>query len=146
MIASDRGPLGTFESSVDLKSIKDLLAQHNISKIKIGGFDLDGVLRTKYIHREKFDASIESGLEFCDVISGYDCADALYENTQAAASQNGYPDILAKADLSTFRVIPWEPATALFILDFYDRSGKPLANSPRQVLQSVVSKAQEMGY
>jgi glutamine synthetase len=131
---------------VGLKSIKDLLAQHSINKIKIGGFDLDGVLRSKYIHREKFDASIESGLEFCEVIFGCDCTDALYENTRATGWHTGYPDLLAKADLSTFRVIPWEPATAFFILDFYEESGKPLPISPRQVLQRVVSKAQSMGY
>jgi glutamine synthetase len=136
----------TFESSLDVKSIKDLLAQHSISKIKIGGFDIDGVLRGKYIHREKFDSSTESGLGFCDVIFGWDCADALYDNAQMTGWHTGYPDILAKIDLSTFRVIPWEPGTAFFILDFYDNAGNPLPISPRQVLQRVVAKAHAMGY
>jgi glutamine synthetase len=134
------------DSSLDVKSLKDLLAQHNISKIKIGGFDIDGVLRGKYIHREKFESSTESGLGFCDVIFGWDCADALYDNAQVTGWHTGYPDTLAKIDLSTFRVIPWEPGTALFILDFYDNSGSPLPISPRQVIQRVVAKAQAMGY
>jgi glutamine synthetase len=143
MVANHQAP---FDPSLDLKAVKGLLAQHSITKIKIGGFDIDGILRGKYIHPDKFNSSTESGLGFCDVIFGWDCADALYDNAKVTGWHTGYPDMLAKIDLSTFRVIPWEPGTAFFILDFYDNSGHPLPISPRQVLQRVVAKAQAMGY
>ena len=98
-------PQAPFDPSIDLKAVKDLLAQHSITKIKIGGFDIDGILRGKYIHRDKFDSSTESGLGFCDVIFGWDSADALYDNAKVTGWHTGYPDMLAKIDLSTFRVI-----------------------------------------
>jgi len=131
---------------MELKAVKDLLAQHSITKIKVGGFDIDGVLRGKYINRQKFDSALETGLGFCDVIFGWDSADVLYDNVKLTGWHTGYPDALAKIDLSTFRVIPWEPGTALFILDFYDNLGDPLSVSPRQVLQGTIAKARALGY
>ncbi len=123
-----------------------LLSQHNITHIKVGGFDIDGVLRGKYISREKFDSAVEKGLGFCDVIFGWDSSDVLYDGCQVTGWHTGYPDALAKIDLSTFRVIPWEPNTALFLLDFYDREGQPLGVSPRQLLARVVARAEAMGF
>jgi len=133
-------------ATVDLKTIQDLLAQHSITKIKVGGFDIDGVLRGKYISRDKFDSAAETGLGFCDVIFGWDSSDALYDNVKITGWHTGYPDALARIDLSTFRIIPWEPGTAFFILDFYDGAGNPLPVSPRQALQRVIAKAESMGF
>jgi len=131
---------------MDLKNIQDLLAQHNITKIKVGGLDIDGILRGKTISPEKFSSAAEGGFGFCDVIFGWDSADALYDNVRVTGWHTGYPDALAKIDLSTFRLIPWESGTAFFILDFYDGAGKPLAVSPRQLLQRVAAKAEAMGF
>ena len=131
---------------MNLKTIHDLLAQHSITKIKVGGFDIDGILRGKYISPEKFSSAAEGGLGFCDVIFGWDSSDVLYDNVRVTGWHTGYPDALAKIDLSTFRLIPWETGTALFILDFYDRTGQPLAVSPRQLLQGVAAKAAAMGF
>jgi glutamine synthetase len=130
---------------MDLNSVERLLAEHNITTIKVGGFDMDGVLRGKYISREKFLSAAEHGLGFCDVIFGWDSSDVLYDNAQVTGWHTGYPDALARIDLSTFRIVPWEPATALFLLDFFDSAGNPLAVSPREVLRHVVSKAEGMG-
>jgi glutamine synthetase len=131
---------------MDLKTIQDLLAQHNITKIKVGGFDIDGILRGKYISPEKFSSAAEGGLGFCDVIFGWDSTDALYDNAQVTGWHTGYPDVLAKIDLSTFRLIPWEAGVAFFILDFYDGGGKPLAVSPRQLLQRIAAQAEAIGF
>ncbi len=131
---------------MDLKTVQTLLAEHSITKIKVGGFDIDGVLRGKYISRDKFDSAAETGLGFCDVIFGWDSSDALYDNVKVTGWHTGYPDALARIDLSTFRVIPWEPGTAFFILDFYDGAGNPLPVSPRQALERVIAQAQSMGF
>ncbi|MGH9434028.1 MAG: glutamine synthetase, partial [Terriglobia bacterium] len=131
---------------MDLKTIEALFAEHGITRIKVGGFDIDGVLRGKYISREKFASAVETGLGFCDVIFGWDSSDVLYDNVQVTGWHTGYPDAFARLDLSTFRLIPWEPGTAFFLLDFYEASGKPLAVSPRQLLKNVVDKAHQMGF
>ena len=131
---------------MDLKAVESLLAEHNITKINVGGFDIDGVLRGKYISRDKFLSAAGHGLGFCDVIFGWDSSDVLYDHVQLTGWHTGYPDALARIDLSTFRVIPWEPGTALFLLDFYNQEGRPLAVSPRHLLRQIVSKAEAMGF
>src|SRR5881409_1588597 len=122
---------------MDPKTIETLLSEHSITKIKVGGFDIDGVLRGKYISRDKFDSAAETGLGFCDVIFGWDSNDVLYDNVQLTGWHTGYPDALARIDLDTFRLIPWEPGVAFFLLDFYTTGGDALQVSPRQVLKNV---------
>jgi glutamine synthetase len=131
---------------MDLQTLEALFTEHQISRIKVGGFDIDGVLRGKYISREKFASAVENGLGFCDVIFGWDSSDVLYDNVQVTGWHTGYPDALARIDLSTFRTIPWEPGTALFLVDFFSGNGQPLEVSPRHVLSRVVDRARSLGF
>lgn len=128
---------------VDIKRHFD---SHKIEKIKLGGFDVDGVLRGKYISLDKFWSAVASGLGFCDVIFGWDSSDGLYDNVRMTGWHTGYPDGVARIDLSTFRVLPWEPDTAFFLVDFYNKDGTSLAVSPRQVLNRVNDRAKSMGF
>ena len=129
-----------------LPQIKQAFRRHKIEKVNVGGFDIDGVLRGKYISLEKFFSAVESGLGFCDVIFGWDSSDALYDNARVTGWHTGYPDALAKIDLSTFRVLPWGPGTAFFLVDFFTKDGSPLSVSPRQVLRKVVERCEALGY
>jgi glutamine synthetase len=129
-----------------LQQIKQALNKHKINKIKLGGFDTDGILRGKYVSREKFLSAAENGLGFCDVIFGWDSADALYDRVAITGWHTGYPDTLAKIDLSTFRRLPWEEGTGFFLLDFFRADGSPLTVSPRQLLQRIVERTRSMGY
>lgn len=129
-----------------LQQITQLFRKHKIDRVKLGAFDLDGVLRGKYISLEKFHSAVESGLGFCDVIFGWDSSDSLYDNVTLTGWHTGYPDATARIDLSTFRVLPWEPRTAFFLADLFNNDGTPLAVSPRQVLGRVVGQVESAGY
>ncbi|MDE3180173.1 MAG: glutamine synthetase [Acidobacteriota bacterium] len=129
-----------------LQQIKQLFRKNKIGKIKLGGFDADGILRGKYVSAEKFFSAADSGLGFCDVIFGWDSADALFDKPAVTGWGTGFPDAMAKIDLSTFRLLPWEPGTAFFLLDFYRPGGAPLTVSPRHVLRRVIERAEAMGY
>ena len=96
-----------------------------IKKVKVGGFDVDGVLRGKYVSLEKFWSALDKGFGFCDVIFGWDVSDQLYDNAKVTGWETGYPDALARIDESTFRVLPDAPDTANFIVDFYTQDGEP---------------------
>ncbi|MGA8104979.1 MAG: glutamine synthetase family protein [Candidatus Acidiferrales bacterium] len=130
----------------DTERIKRAFAKRKIDKVKLGGFDGDGILRGKYVSREKCLSTIESGLGFCDVIFGWDSADVLYDQNAVTGSHTGYPDLAARIDTSTFCVLPWEPNTAFFLLDFYRADGAPLGTSPRYVLRRVIERAEWMNY
>jgi glutamine synthetase len=131
---------------LNVESLRKDFEARGVSKIKIGGFDVDGVLRGKYVSRDKFFSAAEGGLGFCDVVFGWDVHDALYDNAEITGWHTGYPDALARIDLATYRNIPWEGGTPAFLLDFFDREGRPLAVSPRQVLQRVLARAAKAGY
>ena len=131
---------------MDLESVKSRFHEHHIRRVKLGAFDIDATLRGKYISVEKFWSAVESGLGFCDVIFGWDIGDVLYDNVKFTGWHTGYPDTHCRMDLSSCRVIPWEPGTAFFLLDFSRPDGAPLEIAPRQVFQRVLARAAERGY
>ena len=66
----------------DINSVDDakrIVSERNLSHVKIGLFDIDGVMRGKYLRKEKFFAALDKGLAFCDVVLGWDSGDQLYE-------------------------------------------------------------------
>ncbi len=130
----------------ELERLKAWFAEKGLVKAKVGGFDIDGVWRGKYISKEKLFGAAKCGLGFCDVVFGWDLADELYDNAQVTGWHTGYPDAKAQVDLSSGRVIPWEPDTAAFILDFVNADGTPYEASPRQLLNKVGQRARAMGF
>ncbi len=113
---------------------------------KVGGFDVDGVLRGKYVSLEKLRSALEKGFGFCDVIFGWDMADVLYDNGKVTGWHTGYPDAHAVIDVSTLRRIPWEPGVAALLCDFRDASGKAHPACPRSLLKRVKAHAQSLGF
>jgi glutamine synthetase len=130
---------------MDPKQLRAAFEERGIQKVKIGGFDVDGVLRGKYVSLDKFWSAVEGGFGFCDVIFGWDLADVLYDNAKVTGWHTGYPDAHATIDLSSFRVIPWEPGTAAFLADFVTKDGGPHPACPRSLLKAVVARAEQMG-
>ena len=115
-------------------------------RVKVGGFDVDGILRGKSISVDKFRSALEQGFGFCDVIFGWDAGDVLYDNVRFTGWHTGYPDALARIEPETLRRVPWEENVPFFLCDFYTKDGAPLAVSPRQVLRRVVARAEERGW
>ncbi len=131
---------------MDIKALREAFSQKGIRRVKVGGFDIDGVLRGKYVSLEKFWSVAESGFGFCDVIFGWDIGDVLYDNADVTGWQTGYPDAHAIIDLATFRVLPWEPDTAAFLVDFVQADGSPHPACPRSLLKRVLGRADARGY
>jgi glutamine synthetase len=120
--------------------------QKGVRKVKLGAMDMDGVWRGKYVSVDKFFSACKGGLGFCDVVFGWDIADELLDNTKVTGWHTGYPDAQCRVDVSSGRIIPWEPDTAAFILDFVQADGSPFEASPRQLLQKMGRRARDMGF
>jgi glutamine synthetase len=131
---------------MELSELRELLETHAVRRIKVGGFDVDGVLRGKYVSLEKFWSVIEGGFGFCDVIFGWDIGDVCYDNTTVTGPTSGYPDIHAHIDLDSVRILPNEPFTAGFLLDFRGPDGKAHPACPRSLLKRIVARAEASGY
>ncbi|MBI2603723.1 MAG: glutamine synthetase [Deltaproteobacteria bacterium] len=113
-------------------------------KVKVAIADIDGVLRGKYIHLNKFESARKNGFGFCNVVFGWDSSDTCYTNSQYTGWHSGYPDAEARIDMNTLRFIPWDERTPFFLADF-ERNGEPLPICPRQVLKRVVRLLDKMG-
>ena len=122
------------------------LRGRGIDRAKIGGFDIDGVLRGKYVSLDKLESALSKGFGFCDVIFGWDAADVLYDNAKLTGWHTGYPDAQAELDPSTLRSIPWEPGAVAMLADFRDEAGAPHPACPRSLLKRVIARAEKLGY
>src|SRR5215510_13297634 len=122
------------------------LDREGVRWAKIGGFDIDGVLRGKYVALDKLRSALEKGFGFCDVIFGWDMADNLYDNSKVTGWHTGYPDTLSVLDPSTLRRVPWEPGVAALLCDFRDAAGNPHPACPRSLLKRVKARAESLGY
>ncbi len=126
----------------DLDIVK-FLTERGIEHVKIGVFDTDGIMRGKYLSRDKFLAGLEKNLGFCDVILGWDSNDQLYDNTKFTGWHTAYPDATVRILPATRRDIPFEPKTVLFLGEF---AGRAESVCPRGVLRRVLERAAKAGY
>lgn len=116
------------------------------TKVKVAVSDVDGILRGKYLHRDKFKSAAESGFSFCDVVLGWDAHDHCYDNTRLTGWQHGYPDALVRIDPDTARQVPWDRQVPFFLGEFVNPDGSPHALCPRQTLKRVLKRAEKLGF
>ncbi len=119
-------------------------------KVKVACSDIDGILRGKYLHINKFEGAAQpapnGGFGFCDVVFGWDSSDQCYDNTQVTGWQHGFPDALARLDLSTHRNVPWDNGVPFFLGEFVNADGSPYPVCPRQTLKRVLKRAEKLGF
>lgn len=132
---------------MDKTDIINLVKSSPHTKVKLAVTDIDGILRGKLMHKDKFLSSLESGFGFCDVVFGWDAADVAYEDAgiDITGWHTGYPDSLASIDLNTFRTVPWDEDIPLFLADFSNQEDKDFHACPRTLLKRVIKKCEDMG-
>ena len=120
------------------------------NRVKVAVSDIDGVLRGKYLHKDKFYSAAEGGFGFCDVVFGWDMMDVTYDNTTLTGWHKGFPDVLAKIDLGTYRTVPVGRQRAVLPRRIRrpERTARksPLPICPRQVLKRVLKRAEKLGF
>lgn len=122
---------------------KRIIEERRLDHVKVGVFDADGVLRGKYMSRDKFFSALEGGFGFCDVVLGWDSNDQLYDNVTFTGWHTGYPDAPVRLLPQTCRELPHEDNMLFFICEF---TGAAEALCPRGLLRRVVERARSMGY
>ncbi len=125
-----------------IKYLKE--SEHN--KVKVAITDIDGVLRGKFMSKDKFLSALESDFGFCNVVFGWDMVDSSYDNVTVSGWHTGYPDTNAYIDVTTFRSIPWENDTPFFLGDFSNENGNDLISCPRSLLKRIIEEAESLNY
>jgi glutamine synthetase len=122
---------------------RKIIQERGLTHVKVGVHDIDGVLRGKYLHVDKFSSALDGNFGFCDVVLGWDSNDQLYDNVAYTGWHTAYPDAAVRIISESCREIATEPGNLLFLCEF-DAGAEALC--PRGVLRRVLDRAHKMGF
>lgn len=140
----------------DLGSAGDVVSAlegRGVRTVVIGGSDTHGVMRGKRIPLAQLSRVVEHGMPLCDVfwVMHVDESDLVARpdghHGYFPTERNGYPDIMAKPDLASARLVPWHTDTALLLCDWHlPHDAGPVPIAPRSVLQQVTERTRALGF
>lgn len=128
---------------ITVEDAKKIVDERGLTHIKVGLFDNDGVMRGKYMSRDKFVSSLDNGFAFCDVVLGWDVKDQLYDNVTYTGWHTGYPDAPVRILPESCREISFEDGMLLFLGEFADEAETVC---PRAALRRVIKRGKQMGF
>lgn len=97
------------------------LHERGIRAVRLQYADLHGIARGKDVPTWVFADALESGVSFVEAIMTVDL-----RHNVIAGFETGFPDLLARPDVSTLVELPWEPGVAAVVCDLVD----PVAQTP----------------
>jgi len=124
---------------MNLQSLKLKIRRGEIDTVIVAVPDVFGRLVGKRVTGQFFlDGVAEHGTHGCNYLLTVDIEMEPMSGFKLANWEKGFGDFALRPDLSTLRVLPWLPATALVLCDFRQPNGKPVEEAPRAVLQRQV--------
>ena len=127
------------EAFGDAMPAKD--ADQPITSVRVLYPDLHGIARGKDVPIKQFDGVVERGLCFCAAVMGTDL-----RHTPVVGGEEGYPDFIARPDLSTMKSLPWEPGVACCLADLEPTEAGLSFPDPRGALRRAVGLVRELGF
>jgi glutamine synthetase len=112
-----------------------------VTSIRVLYPDLHGVARGKEVPIAEFDDVIEKGLCFCAAVMGTDL-----RHTPVVGGEEGYPDLIARPDMSTMTTLPWEPGVASCLANLEPAAGGAPIPDPRGTLRGAVDDLRASGF
>jgi len=130
----------------DVKNVDDarkIVMERDLDYVKVAVSDMDGILRGKYMQRDKFLSALDGGFGFCDVVLGWDSSDQLYDNVSLTGWHTGYGDAKVRIIPESCRELPLEEKSLLFLAEFLPPAQ---AVCPRGLLQRILDRAGSLGF
>jgi glutamine synthetase len=112
-----------------------------VTSVRVLYPDLHGVARGKDVPISEFDHAIEKGLCFCAAVMGTDL-----RHTPVVGGEEGYPDLIARPDMSTMVTLPWEPGVAQCLSDLEPVAGGAPIADPRGAVRKAVEAVRALGF
>lgn len=132
----------------EVKSAEDMrriVEERGAKNVTIAMSDMHGLLRGKYISRDKLNSVLENGWGMPPLILALDFDDIIMEAPGGLDGSDGYADVMARALPETCREIPWEsPERNLLMLAEF--AGDMEALCPRGIYRRIAHKAADMGF
>jgi glutamine synthetase len=118
------------------------LRDASVTTVRVLYSDLHGVARGKDVPIGEFDHAADHGLAFCSAIMGTDL-----RHTPVRGGEQGYPDLVAKPDLTTLTLVPWEPGVACCLADLHPVDARhDMPPDPRGAVRRAVEGFQALGF
>ncbi len=110
--------------------------------------DLQGRLTGKRTTGRFFlDHVADDGTENCDYLIACDIDNNPVPGYRFTSYEQGYGDMLARADWDTIRITPWVEGTAMIMCDLFNvETGELIEVAPRSILRRQVDAAAAMGF
>ena len=86
---------------------RQIVVDRDLGHVQVGVFDIDGILRGKYLSRDKFLAALDRGFGLCDVLLGWDSQDQFYDNVAYTGWHTGYPNAPLRLLPDSCRELPF---------------------------------------
>jgi glutamine synthetase len=126
-------------SAGGVTQVIETLAAAGVHTARVSHCDLYGKCRSKDLPLDRLELAV-AGLGFC-VISMVEDINGNPLDLPSFAADSAFPDMHSQVDLTTGRVLPWQPDTAWFIADLRDDRGL----SPRSALRRALGELDALG-
>ena len=139
-MAQDRPSTGLLA----LEDLAVLVDAGEIDTVVVGFADMQGRLVGKRVSARLFMEEVAShGAECCNYLLAVDVEMNTVDGYAMSGWDRGYGDMVMRPDLSTLRLAPWLPGTALVVADLEWFDGTPVEAAPRSVLHRQVERLAE---
>ena len=123
-----------------------LMAAGEIDTVIVAFADMQGRLTGKRVSARLFVEEVAAhGAECCNYLLAVDVEMNTVPGYAMSSWESGYGDMVMRPDLSTLRVLPWLPGTALVMADLRWPSGDPVAAAPRSILSAQTARLAQRG-
>ncbi len=134
-------------ANLTFDQLKDAVANGTIDTVLTCLVDMQGRLVGKRFHAAHFVAGGYEETHGCNYLLATDIEMNTVQGFKATNWAAGYGDYVHKPDLSTLRLIPWMPGTAMVMCDVLDHhTYEPVPHSPRAVLKRQIGRAKALGF
>jgi glutamine synthetase len=129
-----------------LDELSSRFAGGEIDTVVVAFTDMQGRLVGKRVAARLFLEDVAAhGSECCNYLLAVDVDMNTVDGYAMSSWDQGYGDMVMTPDMSTLRVAPWLPGSALVTADLNWLDGTPVVASPRQILQAQVARLAERG-
>ena len=132
--------------NMTLDALKEAVSRGEIDTVLVAGIDMQGRLMGKRFHAAFFCDSGWHETHCCNYLLTVDMEMNTVQGYASSSWQTGYGDYVLKPDMTTLRLVPWLPGTALVLGDTLDHHGHEVAHAPRSILKRQVARARALGF
>ncbi|HEY3891978.1 MAG TPA: glutamine synthetase family protein [Bradyrhizobium sp.] len=148
----ERHGLWSDEQNEAASRLRRIVEQQKLEVIRLSFPDQHGILRGKTLVAGEALASLQSGCSITTTMLAKDTSHRTVFPVFTAGGgfgmreMEGAADVVMVPDPTSFRVLPWAPATGWLLCDLYFADGRPVPFATRQLYRSVLERLGRRGY